>query len=225
MTLPNYPILAPEGRPHLIIAFLSGIAATWLFGYWSIPVWLLVLFVFQFFRDPKRHISDQPGAVISPASGKIVAVGEIDNPYLEATKSLKISIFMNIFSVHSNLIPIGGVVQQCWYYPGKFFNAALDKASDKNERNAIWIKTDSGEDIVSVQIAGLIARRILSYVKPGDAVATGQRYGFIRFGSRVDLYLPAGTRLAIKLGQWVRSGNDVIGFTGATVGGGPEAND
>ena len=139
--------------------------------------------------------------------------------------SIKISIFMNIFSVHSNLIPIGGVIQQCWYYPGKFFNAALDKASDKNERNAIWIKTDSGEDIVSVQIAGLIARRILSYVKPGDTVATGQRYGFIRFGSRVDLYLPAGTRLAIKLGQWVRSGNDVIGFTGATVGGGPEAND
>ncbi len=210
----NYPILAPEGHPHLIIAFLSGIAATWLFGYWSIPVWLLIAFVFQFFRDPKRRISDQPGAIVSPASGKIVAVGEADNPWLDGVRSLKVSIFMNIFSVHSNLIPVGGVIEQCWYRPGKFFNAALDKASNRNERNAIWIKTAAGEDVVSVQIAGLIARRILSYVKPGDAVVTGQRYGFIRFGSRVDLYLPTGTQLVVKLGQWVHSGNDVIGFTG-----------
>ncbi len=211
----NYPILATEGRIHLIVAALCGVVATWLLGYWSIPVWLLVLFVFQFFRDPKRRISEQPGAVVSPASGKIVAVGEADNPYLEGVKSIKVSIFMNIFSVHSNLIPAGGIVEQCWYRPGKFFNAALDKASSHNERNAIWIKTDTGEDVVSVQIAGLIARRILSYVKPGDTVVTGQRYGFIRFGSRVDLYLPIGTRLVIQLGQWVDSGNDVIGFTEA----------
>ena len=213
MPPPTYPPLAPEGRPHLIIAFLSGVVATWLFGYWSIIAWLLIAFVFQFFRDPKRRISDQPGAIVSPASGKIVAVGEADNPWLDGARSLKVSIFMNIFSVHSNLIPVGGVIEQCWYRPGKFFNAALDKASNSNERNAIWIKTAAGEDVVSVQIAGLIARRILSYVKPGDAVVIGQRYGFIRFGSRVDLYLPTGTQLVVKLGQWVHSGNDVIGFS------------
>ncbi len=216
----DYPILAPEGRVHLVIAVAVGIAATWLFGYWSIIVWLLILFIFQFFRDPKRRISDQPGAVVSPASGKIVSVLQADNPYLDGVKSLKVSIFMNVFSVHSNLIPAGGVIQQCWRRSGKFFNAALDKASAANERNAIWIKTHTGEDVVSVQIAGFIARRILCYVKAGDAVATGQRYGFIRFGSRVDLYLPADTRLAIKLGQRVHSGNHVIGFFSGGAGGG-----
>lgn len=208
----NHPILAREGWPHLVIAGLCGIVATWLFGYGSILVWLLVLLVFNFFRDPKRRISDRPGAVVSPASGRIIAIGETDNPYLEGVKSLKVSIFMDIFSVHSNLIPVGGAIKRCWYRPGKFFNAALDKASVDNECNAIWIKTDAGEDVVSVQIAGFIARRILSYVQPGDTVQTGQRYGFIRFGSRVDLYLPAAARLTIKLGQRVDSGNDVIGF-------------
>ncbi len=209
----HYPILAREGRIHLVIAISCGIVATWLFGYWSIIVWLLVGFVVQFFRDPKRRISARPGAIVSPASGKIVAVGETDNPYLHGVKSLKVSIFMNVFSVHSNLIPVGGVIERCWYQRGRFFNAALDKSSEQNERNAIWIKTAGGEDVISVQIAGLIARRILSYVKPGDTVVAGQRYGFIRFGSRVDLYLPTSTRLAIKLGQWVDSGNDIIGFT------------
>lgn len=212
MTSFNYPILAPEGHVHLVIAVLGGMIATWAFGYWAIVVWLLVGFIVQFFRDPKRYISKQPGAIVSPASGKIVAFSETDNPYLRGVQSLKISIFMNVFSVHSNLIPIGGVIQKCWYHPGKFFNASLDKASCHNERNAIWIKTASGADIVSVQIAGLIARRILSYVQPGDTVATGQRYGFIRFGSRVDVYLPRDTEVAIQLGQWVHSGNDVLGF-------------
>ncbi len=208
----NYPILAREGRAHLLIAVTCGVLATWLFGYWSIIVWLLIGLVCQFFRDPKRRISDQPGAIVSPASGKIVALGETDNPYLAGVKSLKISIFMNVFSVHSNLIPMGGAIRQCWYQRGKFFNAALDKASRANERNAIWIQTEQGADIVSVQIAGLIARRILSYVKPGDMVKTGQRYGFIRFGSRVDVYLPRDTRVAVQLGQRVLSGNDIIGF-------------
>jgi len=208
----DYPVLAREGWVHLVIALICGIAATWLLGYGSLFVWLLVLFVIQFFRDPKRQISAEPGAIVSPASGKIVAVSEVENPYLEGVKSLKVSVFMNVFSVHSNLIPVGGVIEQCWYHPGKFVNAALDKASSANERNAIWIRTDKGEDVVSVQIAGLIARRILSYVKAQDKVKTGQRYGFIRFGSRVDLYVPLDVRLTIKLGQWVSSGNNVIGY-------------
>ena len=179
-------------------------------GWWSLIVWALVLFVFQFFRDPPRRISEAPGAVVAPASGQVVSIEETSNPYLEGTRSLKVSIFMNVFSVHSNLAPISGVVKDCWYHPGRFLNAALDKASAENERNAIWIQTDRGEDVVSVQIAGLIARRILCYVKSGDSVETGERYGFIRFGSRVDLYLPAGTPVTVQLGQWVSSGNDVV---------------
>ncbi|MBX2869273.1 MAG: phosphatidylserine decarboxylase [Acidiferrobacterales bacterium] len=206
----DYPILAREGRVHLILAAIAGIFSTWLWGWWSLPVWLLVLFVFQFFRDPKRQISEQPGAIVAPASGQVVFIGETGNPYLEGVTSLKVSIFMNVFSVHSNLVPIGGEIRDCWYHAGKFFNAALDKASSENERNAIWIRTPEGEDVISIQIAGLVARRILSYVKKGDQVQTGQRYGFIRFGSRVDLYLPVGTPLNVNMGQWVTSGNDVV---------------
>ena len=206
----EYPILASEGRVHMILALIAGLVASFTLGWWSIPVWLGVAFVFQFFRDPKRTISGVAGAVVAPASGKVVSVEEVSNPYLGEMRSLKVSIFMNVFSVHSNLIPVGGIVRACWYHPGKFLNAAMDKASSENERNAIWIRTEQGEDVVSVQIAGLIARRVLCYVKEGDKVATGQRYGFIRFGSRVDLYLPVGTALNVKLGQWVSSGNDVV---------------
>ncbi|MDA7967933.1 MAG: phosphatidylserine decarboxylase [Gammaproteobacteria bacterium] len=207
----DYPILAREGRAHLLGALACGVIATWLFGYWSLIVWAAIVLVFQFFRDPKRRITSQPGAVVSPASGKIVALGEAENPYLKG-KSLKVSIFMSVFSVHSNLIPVGGAIMRCWRQPGKFFNAALDKSSRDNERSAIWIQTARGDDIVCVQIAGLLARRILSYVKPGDSVQTGQRYGFIRFGSRVDLYLPPHAQLVVRLGQRVCSGNNIIGF-------------
>ena len=143
MTISRYPILAVEGRWHLFVALLCGVLASWFFGVWSVIVWLLVGFVFQFFRDPKRRISTDAGAVVSPASGKIVAVEEADNPFLDGVKSVKVSIFMNVFSVHSNLIPVAGTVAECRYHRGAFFNAALDKASHKNERNAIWIKTDA----------------------------------------------------------------------------------
>jgi len=212
MTGYDYPILAKEGRWHLVIALLLGVVASLFWGMNSIIVWLGVLFVFQFFRDPKRNITSEPGAIVSPASGKIVAIEETENPYTENNqRSLKVSIFMNVFSVHSNLIPIAGTIKNTWYHPGKFVNAALDKASSENERNAIQIESDNGYNIYSVQIAGLIARRILCYVNIGDKVQTGERYGFIRFGSRVDLYLPLNTQIAVKLGQWVNSGNHIIG--------------
>lgn len=209
---PDYPILAREGRVHLAVAVGAGVAATWAAGYWSLIVWAAVALVFNFFRDPGRRIDARPGAVVSPASGRVVGVAEAANPYLDGAPAVKVSIFMNIFSVHSNLIPIAGTVEKCRHFPGKFFNAALDKSSTANERNAVWIRTAAGETVVCVQIAGWIARRILSSVKPGERVATGQRYGFIRFGSRVDLYLPPTARLVVKLGQRVDSGNDVIGF-------------
>lgn len=220
----SYPFLAREGRPHIFIALLLAALATWTVGWWSIPAWLAFAFICQFFRDPKRRITDQLSAVVSPASGKIVALEECENPYLpnptpkspappdkpKPLRSLKISIFMNVFNVHSNLIPISGTIRERWYHPGRFLNAALDKASTANERNAIWIKTNNDTDIICTQIAGLIARRISCDVAPGDTVHTGQRYGFIRFGSRVDLYLPPTARAAVKLGQRVNSGNDII---------------
>ncbi len=197
----------------MIFATAAGIAATWWLGAGSVIVWIGALFIFQFFRDPARKIPEDPGAVVSPASGKIVAVSEESNPYAkDGEQALKVSVFMNIFSVHSNLAPVAGNVREVRYFPGKFVNASLDKASSANERNAVHIQTDQGHNVYSVQIAGLIARRILCYVNQGDVVATGQRYGFIRFGSRVDLYLPLETRLVVKLGQWVDSGNSAVGY-------------
>lgn len=123
-----------------------------------------------------------------------------------------ISVFMNIFSVHSNLIPVEGQVVNRWYHPGRYVNAALDKSSRENERNAIQIRTNDDHDVFCVQIAGLVARRIICHIKPGDPVGTGQRYGFIRFGSRVDLYIPKTSNIKVKLGQKVHSGSDIIGF-------------
>ncbi len=209
----RYPFLAREGTRHLIAAAAAGVAATWWLGAWSVIVWIGVLFVFQFFRDPARKIPEESGVVVSPASGKIVSVSEERNPYSEnRDEALKVSVFMNVFSVHSNLVPVAGSVKEVRYLPGRFVNASLDKASSENERNAVHIQTDQGHDVYSVQIAGLVARRILCYVNPGDLVETGQRYGFIRFGSRVDLYLPLETRLVVKLGQWVDSGNSPVGY-------------
>ena len=125
----DYPILAKEGTVHLVVAALCGIGATVWFGIASIPVWILVLFVFQFFRDPKRNITAAPGAIVSPASGKVVSISEDMNPYQEGIRALKVSVFMNVFSVHSNLVPVAGTIQGKWYFPGKFVNAALDKAT------------------------------------------------------------------------------------------------
>ena len=117
---------------------------------------------------------------------------------------------MNVFNVHSNRLPVSGEIRERWYHPGSFFNAALDKASRENERNALWIRTDGGEDVVVVQVAGLIARRILCYAVPGQRVTGGERYGFIRFGSRVDVYLPTTSRFEVSLGDKVQGGAKII---------------
>ena len=179
--------------------------------WWASPLWLVVLLAVQFFRDPERQIPQQDQAVVAPAHGRVVAIEQAYDPYLERD-AIKISIFMNIFSVHSNRAPVEGVVRGRWYQPGQFFNASLDKASEKNERNAIWINTGDGHDVVSVQIAGFVARRILCYVTEGQPISRGQRYGFIRFGSRLDVYLPFESRIEARLGHWVDSGSDIIGY-------------
>ena len=178
---------------------------------WALPLWFIVLISVQFFRDPERQIPQQDGAVVAPAHGRVVAIERAYDPYLER-EAIKISIFMNIFSVHSNRAPVEGTVEKKWYEPGQFFPASLDKASEKNERNAIWITTEDGHDVVSVQIAGLVARRILCYVREGQPISRGERYGFIRFGSRLDVYLPFGSRIEARLGRWVDSGSDIIGY-------------
>lgn len=197
-----YPIIAREGWVHVAIAVVIAAAATYIGGWWSLPFWLLVIFVLQFFRDPARPVPQQDNAVLSPADGRIVKVETTTDPYLQR-EALLISVFMNVFNVHSNRSPVDGEIKNAWYYPGKFFNAALDKASLENERQALHIRTDKGSDITCVQIAGLVARRVFCYVKSGDKLARGQRYGFIRFGSRVDLYLPVQARPKVAVGDIV----------------------
>lgn len=204
-----HPIIAREGWPFLVLAVAVAAVLTGLAGWWSLPFWLAALFVLQFFRDPPRLIPGEPGAVLSPADGRIVTVGRTRDPYLDR-EALKISVFMNVFNVHSNRSPVDGEVRDAWYNPGSFLNAALDKASERNERNALLIAADSGAQVTCVQVAGLIARRILCYVKPGDRLARGQRYGFIRFGSRVDLYLPADARPLVSVGDVVHASSSVL---------------
>jgi phosphatidylserine decarboxylase len=204
-----HPIIAREGWPFLAIAFVLSVAATLWCALWSIPLWVLTLFILQFFRDPPRDIPTQGNAVLSAADGRVIVVDRDQDPFLQR-EALKISVFMNVFNVHSNRAPVDGVVQQRWYVPGKFFNAALAKASAENERNALWIKTADGQDVTCVQIAGLIARRILCDVDAGSVLRRGQRYGFIRFGSRVDLYLPLTATPKVALGDKVKAASTIL---------------
>lgn len=211
MNTPHYPhpIIAREGWPFLAIAVgVSVVVTLWSVG-WSIPFWVATLFVLQFFRDPPRLGSTAQNAVLSPADGRIVMIAQTDDPYAER-KALKISVFMNVFNVHSNRSPVDGDVQKVDYFPGKFFNAALDKASLENERNAMVLKVAGGHLVTSVQVAGLIAKRILCYAKPGQSLARGERYGFIRFGSRVDVYLPLGSRPRVAIGDKVSATSTVL---------------
>ena len=204
-----HPIIAREGWPFLAISIILAIAATVWCAVWSIPLWIIALFVLQFFRDPAREIPQDVGAVLSPADGRIVAVERVNDPYVQR-EAIKVSVFMNVFNVHSNRSPVDGTVQQVRYFPGKFVNADLDKASTENERNAVWLKTANGTDITSVQVAGLIARRILCYVKAGDVLMRGQRYGFIRFGSRVDVYLPLDASVKVSIGDKVSATTTIL---------------
>ena len=206
----RYPLLAREGWPHVFLVGAVAVAVHLYAGALiAIPFWAALVFVLQFFRDPRREIPQTPGLAVCPADGRVIAVGEVDDPYIKR-RALRISIFMNVFNVHSNRMPVAGKIMEAWYHRGTFLNAALDKASEANERNALWVRTEDGRDIVVVQVAGLIARRILCYVVPNAIVQRGERYGFIRFGSRVDVYLPVETRARVGLGDKVKGGSDVL---------------
>ncbi|MGB6104229.1 MAG: phosphatidylserine decarboxylase [Pusillimonas sp.] len=211
MNKPSYPhpVIAREGWPFLAGIVLLSIVVSFWSGLASIPFWLLSVFVLQFFRDPARIAPEGELNVLSPADGRIVAVEEVADTYANRP-ALKISVFMNVFNVHSNRSPVHGAVQSVNYFAGQFFNASLDKASLENERNAIVLLTPQGHVVTAVQVAGLVAKRILCYVKPGDQLYAGQRYGFIRFGSRVDVYLPPGSRPRVAIGDKVQATSTVL---------------
>jgi phosphatidylserine decarboxylase len=205
-----HPIIAREGWPFLGIGVAVSLAFHLVLGFvWALPFWAISIFILQFFRDPPRQVPEDTAAVLSPADGRIVAVEKARDPYLERD-ALKISVFMNVFNVHSNRSPVDGTVRRRWYHAGSFLNAALDKASLENERNALWLQTRDGQDITCVQVAGLIARRILCYVGEGAELERGQRYGFIRFGSRVDLYLPPQAEAKAALGDKVYATETIL---------------
>lgn len=206
-----HPIIAREGWPFLAVSIVIAAIVHYYVGKWqAFPIWIWCLFVLQFFRDPPRTpASSEAKAVLSPADGRIVVVEQGTDPFRNVP-ALKISVFMNVFNAHSQRSPFNGTVEEVRYFPGAFVNAALPKASTENERNAVLMKLDSGEAVTVVQIAGLIARRILCYVKPGQHLSVGERYGFIRFGSRLDVYLPPNSQPAVALGDKVYAGQTVL---------------
>ena len=204
-----HPILAREGWPFIGLAVGAAVLASVLDSALAWLLWPIALFVVQFFRDPPRVAAGGPNSVVSSADGRVIVVAEADDPWLNR-RALKVSVFMNVFNVHSNRAPIACSVQQKWYNPGSFLNAALDKASTENERCALHLRTSDDQDVTCVQIAGLVARRILNYVDAGVTLAAGQRYGFIRFGSRVDVYLPLDAKVKVVIGERVSASSSIL---------------
>ena len=206
-----FPV-ASAGYPFILVAaFTTAILA--LLGFTTLTlVGLVITFcICGFFRDPDRVTPVDKGVVVSPADGKVIAAGLVDNSPFSNGEFMKISIFMSVFNVHVNRVPYNGQVKEIDYYPGKFFSANLDKASEQNEHNAVSIEMETGQPLCVVQIAGLIARRIICYIKPGDQVIRGQRFGLICFGSRLDVYLPPDVKLRLAVGDKVKAGTSILG--------------
>ncbi len=203
----------PAGWPFIVI--FAGITSflTWLIAPLGFIGLLLTAWCIYFFRDPPRVTPNRKGLVISPADGVVQSIIQAPPPVeLEMGEEplLRIAVFMNVFNVHVNRIPIDGVISASAYRPGKFINASLDKASEFNERQSLKVVTDEGKEIAFVQIAGLVARRIICNSKKGDQVRAGQRFGMIRFGSRVDVYLPNGATPTVVEGQLAIAGETVL---------------
>lgn len=216
-TMRSSPI-HPAGWPFLAATLVLAAALWWL--WWPLGLVGLVVagYIAYFFRDPDRVTPAGAGLVISPADGKVQMITQVEplpELGLPPTPHLRISVFLNIFNVHVNRMPVAGVVGEVAYRPGKFVNASFDKASEVNERMSIRLTTPDRRQIGVVQIAGLIARRIVCTLRQGQAVEAGERFGLIRFGSRVDVYLPEGSRARVALGQHVVAGETVIAELGA----------
>lgn len=205
MALEGYPFILFSGFTTLIFALLG-------FPVPALLCLLLTAFVTYFFRDPCRVLPEAPNAVVCPADGKIIVIGEVDDDRFLQTRVQKISIFMNVFNVHVNRIPLTGTVERVMLSPGKFYSADKDKAVLHNEFCALTLTTPDRQRYAMVQIAGLIARRIVCRAEKGDQVKAGERFGMIRFGSRVDLYLPLSAKLTVGMGEIVRAGETVLGY-------------
>jgi phosphatidylserine decarboxylase len=205
--------LAREGYPF-ILASIFVIIATWVIGLREVSYFSLglAIFIISFFRDPERDIPSEEGSVVSPADGKIIIVDRISEDRFLKKEAIKISIFMNVFNVHVNRVPASGKVLGVFYNPGKFFSADKDKASLENEQNALLIEAKNGKRFVVNQIAGLIARRIVCYSKEGDILEKGKRFGMIRFGSRLDVYLPVACKTNISIGDKVKAGSSILAY-------------
>jgi phosphatidylserine decarboxylase len=200
----GYPLILSAAFVTLIFALL-GIASVTIIGL------VITLCFCGFFRDPDRVIPNQAGCIVSPADGKVISVGDVADTFFCKGRCKKISIFMSVFNVHVNRIPFDGNIINVSYHPGKFFAAHRDKASLKNEHNAVFLETADGKQICVVQVAGLIARRIICKVQPDNAVFKGQRYGLICFGSRLDVYLPTDVEIMVTVGDKVKAGASLIG--------------
>lgn len=222
------PSIHPEGRKFGIAAL--GLSLVFAYLAWETLAWpmaFLSLGIFAFFRDPERVVPQDDRYIVSPADGTVVQIAEVEPPSelvvddgngdtgFSAGPAIRISIFMSVFDVHVNRTPIAGMVRRVIYIPGRFMSADLDKASEDNERQHILIERSDGVQVGFTQIAGLLARRIVSFVKPGDTLGMGQRVGLIRFGSRVDIYLPQGTGSKVLLGQRVIAGETVVAEIGS----------
>lgn len=205
-----HPSFAKEGWPFIALSVGLALLILWLTNLIAaLPFILIAAFVVQFFRDPPRTIPQDAGAILSPADGKVICIEKAFDDY-QQVEALKISVFMNVFNVHSNRSPVDGEVIDVQYFAGKFVNADFDKASTENERNAVIVKMTNGQKITFVQVAGLVARRILCYTKAGEWLKRGERYGFIRFGSRVDLYLPLNATPLVSIGQKVKATETIL---------------
>jgi phosphatidylserine decarboxylase len=218
----RFPDMHPEGRKYVLIAAVIAFVSLWV---WDIATWPLIglaVWVAAFFRDPVRVTPQGDDLIVAPADGLVTMIERVPVPIelagpngLGEEPLVRVSIFMSVFDVHVNRTPIAGTIRQVVYISGKFLNADLDKASEENERQHILVEGLDGRRIGFTQIAGLVARRIVSFVKPGDMVAAGQRIGLIRFGSRVDVYLPDGVEPQVVLGQRSVAGESVLGRLGA----------
>jgi len=196
--------VAAAGTPAVVAGVLGWTGSAAAFG-------VVALFTAWFFRNPQRSAPKSDRAVVAPGDGKIVEICEESEPRFLKDKSVRISIFLNIFDVHVNRIPCQGTVERVAYQPGRFFAASRPEATLQNEQNALFIRAAQGAKVLCVQIAGLIARRIVCWVTPGETVACGERFGLIRFGSRMDVFLPVGTKLKVKMGDHVKGGETLLG--------------
>ncbi|HMB17000.1 MAG TPA: phosphatidylserine decarboxylase family protein [Pelovirga sp.] len=204
--------IAREGYPFIVLfGFVTLVFALLGWTFVTLILLFLTLFTAYFFRDPVRIVPAEEGVLVAPADGKVIFVGEVDEERFFNARVTKVSIFMSVFDAHINRAPCDGKVVDMFYNKGEFVNASYDKASDSNEQSGILLETSAGSNILFVQIAGLIARRIITYPVIGDVLERGGRYGLIRFGSRVDLYLPSRIDVSITLGERTIAGETILG--------------